>query len=80
MSLPPLLMRLSPPGTAPLPPLQSLASAPTTDQLLDQMVVVLYYGEQHAPTWQARRRGCKDYGAAALTARQAMLNALKVNK
>jgi len=44
------------------------------------MVVVLYYGEQHAPTWQARRRGCKDYGAAALTARQAMLNALKVNK
>lgn len=73
-----------PPLRPPMPAIKSIAlpgaPQPTTDELLDQMVSVLYYGELHAATWQARRRGCKDYGEAALTARQAMLNALKVGK
>lgn len=55
------------------PPLPPLTSQPTTEQLLEKMIVVMCFGA----TWQARRKGCKDYGPAMPTARQAMLEALK---
>jgi len=69
-------MNLMPPLPAlrhvtPLPP---LAPLPTTDQLLEQMRVVMFFP---GSGWQARRMGNKDYGPVAPTARQAMLEALK---
>lgn len=56
------------------PPLPPLAPQPTTDQLLLQMRVVMFFP---GSGWQARRMDTKDYGPVAPTARQAMLEALK---
>jgi len=72
-------MNLMPPLPAlrhvtPLPP---LAPLPTTDQLLEKMVVVMWFDDGHGGgTWQARTRGTKYYGPCAPTPRQAMIAAL----
>lgn len=72
LSLPPLS---APRVTPPLPP---LTAQPTTEQLLDKMVVVMFFDDGHGSgSWQARIRGSKYYGPCAQTARQAMLEALK---
>lgn len=68
LSLPPLL---APRATPPLPP---LAPCLTTDQLIAQMRVVMFFP---GTGWQARRMGCKEYGPVAATPREAMLEALK---
>lgn len=67
-------MSLLPPLPALRPPLPPLAAQPTTEQLLDQMIVVMHFPQTG---WQARRKGCKDYGRAMPTPREAMLEALK---
>lgn len=68
LSLPPLpLPRIAPPRV----PADAL---PTTDELLNQMRVVMFFP---GTGWQARRMNCKDYGPVAPTARQAMMDALK---